>query len=534
MMARRRTPSRHRDRIAPPVSRADFLADEAGDVSTGNGPLRIVLIYPNTYAVGMSSLGFQMVRQGLRDTGFTRVERAFTDPAPARSLEGDRPLADFDILAFSVAFELDYLNMLDLLDRAGVPLFASRRQPRDPLVIAGGVAVAVNRHPIYPFVDVLVHGEGEDILEPLARACRESGRQRRRLYEILTEMPGVEVTTGALRAAGIAASDGLPADLDDRIENGTVESGLRLAAPKPVQAADPRRTPAASRIVTPRAELGLRVLAEIARGCPYRCTFCWLGHNCRDFVPRPADLVLSMCEEACAITHCRSVGLISAAVGAHPQIDAICEGLLARGVQVSFSSLRAEEIRPSMVEALVRSGQRGLTLAPETGGERLRRMAGKSLSNEALLDVVDRAQRAGLEDFKLYFMVGLPTETDAEADEIVSLADGVRRVMRAHARSGGRTGELAINLGVYVPKPNTPLARIETPPLAVVRRRMRRVVQCLAALPNVRVAPESVDLAGAQRLLSMGGLETASLLLSVWQSGGNWRPVVRRAAREKA
>jgi len=525
MIARRRALPPRRRRASPrsPTNRA---CEETGDLATGAGPLRVALIYPNTYAVGMSSLGFHLVRQELRATGLTRVERAFAEPAPGRSFESNTPLADFDVLAFSVSFELDYLNVLNVLSAARVPHFASRRCGHDPLVIAGGVAVALNRHPIYPFADVLVHGEAEDLLEPVVQACWDLRRDRARLYEALPAIPGVEVTAGAMRAAGLSAPN-LPDDLDERIETGRVETGLCLDPPAPARAADPAATPAVSRVVTPHAELGARVLAEIARGCPHRCTFCWLGHNCRAFLARPAAAVLAMCDEACAVTGCRSAGLIAAAVGALPEIDAICDGLLSRGIRVSFSSLRAEEVRPELLQALVRSGQRGLTLAPETGDEQLRRLLGKPLPDEAFLDVVAQTQRAGLTDLKLYFMVGLPTETDPMADAIVQLADRVRRLMGAGARGGRRAPRLSVNVGPWVPKPNTPLARWDAPPRAVVRARLRRVIRALAALPGVRVAPQSADLAAAQQLLSNGGLESAAHLFHVWKSGGDWRRLVR-------
>jgi radical SAM superfamily enzyme YgiQ (UPF0313 family) len=515
----------------------------------------------------MSSLGFHVVRQQILSSGLARVERFFSQPTGARSLETGRPAGDFDLLAFSVAFELDYLRVLELLEAAGRPVFAARRPVSAPLVVVGGIAVSVNRHPIYPFADLLVHGPSEDALGPFLEACdrhagfRGAAAERAALLRDLAGIPGVEVTAGARQAAGAdapedvgkvegqalfaAREDGAVAalnpwtvcspQLDKQIEEGNVEVGLRLPLP-------PDRAPrsevgtedvAVSHLVTPRAELGRRVLLELARGCPHACAFCWVGHNCGRFTPRPASEILARWEEASKITDCKSVGLISSAVGAYPDADGICEELLRRGAQIAFSSLRADEIRPVMLESLARGGQRALTLAPETGDEGLRRRVGKGIPDEVFFDAIDRAQRAGLQDLKLYFMTGLPGETEDQADRIVAFADQARRILQTHGRGRGRLGRLSINLGVYVPKPNTPLARGDLPPFGVVRKRVARLARALGGLPNVDVAPSSADLAVAQRILSMGSLESAAFLHEVWRSGGEWRPVVRKIVRER-
>ena len=579
----RKSPNRSVSAAGPLSVPRDLPAEETGDTACGQGFPLVALAWPNTYASGMSSLGYHLIRQTLRECG-CRVERLFHEKGSAATLESSRRLSDFDLLAFSISFELDYPNVLDLLDAARIPLLASRRPIQAPLVIAGGVAVAVNRHPIYPFVDILVHGEGEDVIAPVLDACRDCAGfrsrigERARLYQRLSRIPGVEVTAGAMRAAGMEAVGlevaGLAREVADeieaveaRIESQSASSPVGQFAGQPVGrigqigqigpsptshlfnpqsaihnpqsfvlpalTADLNAVKAVSRVVTPRAELGRRLLVEIARGCPHFCAYCWVGHNTRKFAPRPAANVLALLDEAREITRCDSAGLVASAVGAHPEIDAICEGLLSRGMQVSYSSLRAEETTPLMLEALVRSGQRGLTLAPEAGDEPLRRAIGKSLSDAGFLEAIERSQRAGLTDLKLYFMTGLPGETEEAADAIVSFTDAARRILLGFGRERGHLGELSVNLGIYVPKPNTPLARLETPPLSVVRRRVGRLTRALSALPNVRVASEGADLSAAQRLLSRGGLESALLLHEMWRSGGDWRPVIRRAARLK-
>lgn len=527
------------DRAKARTSRRDVLRDETGDLGTGEGALKVALVYPNSYRVGMASLGFQTVRRQARELGFTRVERAFalgwgdagrsgepkgpgspgrgdatSGASEVRTLETDRPLGTFDVLAFSAAFEMDYLHILQTLDAAGLPLFARDRGEGYPLVAVGGVAAAVCPSAIRPYVDAIAFGGGEATIRPLLTACEESGgfprdrAARVRIFERLDTVANVEVTPGARQAVGMEGG-----------ESREPRRGEALArdAELPV-----------SEIVTPRAELGRRVLVEIAHGCPNRCVFCWVGHNGGPYVARPAEEILGAAEEACVRTGCGSVGLVSSAVGAHPEIDAICEGFLSRGRKISFSSLRAEEVRPSMLEALARSGQRGLTLAPETGDAGLRRSLGKGLGDEGFMEVIEKSQRAGLEELKLYFMIGLPGESEEAVDAIVSFADRARRILLDFGRERGRVGKLSVNLGIYVPKPNTPLAKKERPGRAAIRKRVRRVVRSLEALPNVRVAPPSVDLFTAQEILSAGGDAAAKLVLEAFESAGDWRRALRK------
>ncbi|MBN1867831.1 radical SAM protein [Candidatus Sumerlaeota bacterium] len=531
------------------LSRTDLLATESGDTDPGNGALSLALVYPNAYAVGMSSLGYQCVYQYARDTGCARVERAFALSCEGRTLETGRSIAEFDVAAFSVSYEMDYANVLAALDSARLPLFASRRDPRSPLVIAGGMAVDLNRHPVYPFVDILVHGGGRRRVEAVVAACarnpgfRRDAAARRQILADLASIPGVEATAGALRSVGLDPAAGheiVDLEIEKRIEDVTLDEGLRLPVPPgcigdaacgPVS---PEAEAAVSRIATPHAELGRRVLVEIASGCPHACAFCWIGHRCERATPIPADKILEACEEACFIAECDAVGLIASAVGAHPEIDAICTALMDSDRTISFSSLRADEISATMIEALDHSGQKGITLAPETGDEELRRRLGKPIPDAAFLDAIERALRAGIEDVKLYFMTGLPGETEPEADRIVEFTNRVREAMRPFGRERGRMGDLSVNLGICVPKPGTPLARHEAPPLVVVRSRVGRIVRGLNALPNVRVSAASPDESRIQSGLSMGGLESAALLLDLKRAGPRWRNVAHGLARRGA
>lgn len=549
--------------LAPP-SREDLLRDETGDIATGAGPLAVALAYPNAYGVAMASLGYQAVRALLRAHPAVHVERAMAWPAApghdpvapsGRTLEGDRALGEFDLVAFSVAYELDYLHLLQMLRAAGLPLRAAERCAGAwPLVLVGGPAVAVNAAPIAPYADVLVAGRAEESLPALLDSCaahprlRSDPAERARLIEALRAIPGLalgEAWDGSEDADGRSGQGGPSGRVDDsgtgsRRQFGAClspqfpsDSGACPLSPlsPPAPAFSTLAPPHASCIVTPRAEFGRRVLIEISRGCAHRCAFCWIGHHAGRFAPWPADAVLAACDAARALTRCDSVGLISSAVGAHPEIGRICEGLLTRGCSVSFSSLRAEDVTPLMLETLVRSGQRGLTLAPETADPVLRRALGKPLDDDGYLAAIERAQAAGLEDLKLYFMIGLPGETEEAADRIVPFCDAARHILLAHGRPRGHLGTLAVNLEIYVPKPGTPLAGRERPDRAAVRRRAARLTRALGALPNVRVAAPSADLAHVQEILSNGREDAVALLEAALAAGGNWRTALQALKR---
>jgi radical SAM superfamily enzyme YgiQ (UPF0313 family) len=552
--------------------RQQLLEAETGDCATGQGALNVAFIFPNAYGVGMSSLGFQVARRAFRDAGDVRIERAFAlnpdgTPFPPhqaiRTLETDRPLGRFDLLAFSISFELDCLHVLQALASAGLPLLASQRGAGWPLVVAGGILGHINPAPLYPFVDAFLLGRAEGMAHPWIEALESVPRYssdpqgRARLLETLQALPFFQVTAGAWRAAALsplratAVPDSEPEkqlvefldDLDRALLKGRDETLRRLAGheawaeallkPLREQGCVSSRTlcgvapdgtvipPAISDIATPHAQLGRRVLIEIARGCPHHCTFCWMGRNSPPFEPHSASLLLETIESACERMNCPDVGLIASAVGAHPEIETLCDALLTRGRRVSFSSLRAEETTPALFKALARSGQRSLTLAPETGDALLRRTLGKSLDDAGFLDVIENSQRAGLEDLKLYFMTGLPGETEEMADRMVAFTDQSRQLLLAFGRTRGRLGHLSVNLGIYVPKPQTPLARKERPSAGVIRNRVARLARALAALPNVRVAAPSVPLAAAQANWPRGDLRPPRFLsrLGGWAIG---------------
>ncbi len=469
------------------------------------------IVFPNTYHVGMSNLGFQYLHRTINALPTWTAERFFADFDPPVSLESQRPVGDFELLFLTVAFELDYLNVVDWLDRARLPVLAADRGPEYPLIICGGVCVDVNHHPAYQFVDILVNAEMEVVLGDLLSLYEEFASDRRLFFERARSLPGVEITAGACQRYGLD-----PPPLADG----------RAPLPERVVANEFWHSPLCTHILTPNTEFAEMCLVELARGCPYRCTFCFVGHNLNPYRTVPLEHLKAWIAERAPLA--QRFGLVASAVASHPQIDELCEFCDELGVAVSYSSLRAEDVTLAMLRTLARSGTRSLTVAPEAGSFRLRRLLGKArLPDERLFWVIENALRLGIPNLKLYFMVGLPTETEEDVLAIPDLIGRLQREFVAGSRGRGRIGTLTLNVGIFVPIPKTPLAKF--PPLApsTTRRHLKLLERHLRRLDNVHFTMPSLTQAQVQRLLVQGDLRVGDFLLAAHRSGGNWRRTLR-------
>lgn len=469
------------------------------------------LVYPNTYHVGMSNLGFQIVHRLVNELHDWLCERFFIDFDPPIALESLQPPASFDILAFSVSFELDYFYVLDFLVRSGIPPRAADRGPEWPVIVCGGVCVDVNPHPVCEFVDLVVNAEAEVVLPDLLSLYREHRGDRRAFLNAASQLPGTFVTPAAANRYDVPGPQ--------------VEAG-RIPVPDRVIASQLGEIPRCTHIVTPNTEFSDMVLVELARGCPYRCTFCFVGHNLNPYRTVPLEIL----KEWIAVrrTQTERFGFVASAVASHPQIDQLCAYCDELNVRVSYSSLRAEDVTLPMLRTLARSGARSLTVAPEAGSFRLRRLLGKArLSDERLFWVIENALRLGMPNLKLYFMVGIPTETE---DDVLAIPELLRRLQRefvAGSRPWGRIGSLSLNLSIFVPIPSTPLAKFEPLPVATVRNHLAILERQLRKVQNVRFQMPSLPLAQAQRILVQGDLRSAEFLKLAHAHEGNWRAALR-------
>jgi radical SAM superfamily enzyme YgiQ (UPF0313 family) len=502
----------------------DALSREVGYVRKAHGDrLRVALAFPNSYYVGMSSLGFQTAYRLFNDLDDVVCERVFLPPrqelaerrasrATLRTLESDTPVGDVDVLAFSVSFEWDYTNILSLLRLADLPVYASDRNERHPLVVIGGAVTFLNPEPLSPFADVIAVGEGEVLVPELARLAAGGGARR-------------DVLLRFAKAAGFY----VPALVDVRYgDDGTVAGfhpGIGTGAVIPVRkAALPAHAaadPPATTIFTPDTEFGSRLLIETVRGCANLCRFCWAGYNYLPVRPFETARILRIAEAA--RPHATRVGLVSIALCDHPDIHDILSGLLRMGYGISPASLRIDEIDEQIVRALRAGGERTITIAPETGSDRLRRVINKPITNDEILERADLIFACGIENLKLYYLVGLPTETDDDLAAIRDLTLRIRERMVTRARPRGAIGRISVSVNPLVPKPGTAFQWLPMEPAAATERKLRRLRTLLSGIGNVYPAIKSERNARFQALLSLGDRRVARAIDAAEQNGGDWR-----------
>lgn len=510
--------TRHSCCLPPAFERGTIVKPHAGR-------LLFALAFPNTYKVGMSSLGFQVVYALLNGMEQVACERVFLpdqDDQPRirqiRTVESGTPVADADVVGFSVYFELDYANVLAMLELAGIPLRSADRDEGHPLVVAGGPAMMINPEPLAGFVDAVAVGDGEELVPELASRILEMGAEargvvpRRQLLQALADVEGVYVPSlykpvyGGLGVAEIRPVQGAPYPVRRRVTR------------------DLGRYDVTSAIVTPNTEFGETLLTEVARGCARGCRFCFAGYGYRPVRYRRAEdvhpLVLARAlgvEQA--LRGARRVGLVGSSLSDNPSCVQIAAAFADLGVEVSLSSVRAETMDRQLAEAIARSGQHHVTLAPEAATPRLRRVIRKPITDEQLHRAVDSAASAGIRDFKLYFLLGLPTETDEDAAAIADLA---LALMREH---GIRS--VTVSLSPLVPKPSTPFQWHPMERAPVIEARRRLVERRLAGARGVKVQAGSVRLAEVQALLSRGDRRLAEVLEAVRRHAGDWRAAIR-------
>jgi radical SAM superfamily enzyme YgiQ (UPF0313 family) len=505
------------------------LAKETGFVRKPHGDrLRVALAFPNTYWVGMSNLGFQTVYRLFNNRDDIVCERVFLPPkqelaelvaarAPLLTLESQTPAGEFDVFAFSVSFEWDYVNVLTLLRLAGLPRYAAERGPRHPLVVVGGAVTFVNPEPLALFADVIAAGEGEVLVPVLGDAFAQAS-DRRDLLQRLALQRGFYVPSfyepqygadGALSgyAPAAGAPDGLPIP-------------VKKAALKTADAVDPPATG----IFTPETEFGSRLLVEVVRGCANLCRFCWAGYNYLPVRSFPTDRILTIAEAA--RTHAGRVGLVSIALCDHPDIERILARLLEMGYAISPASLRLDDLTEPIVRVLRASGERGLTIAPETGSDRLRRVVNKTVTNEEILDRAELIFANGFENLKLYYMIGLPTETDEDLVAIRDLTLQMRERMAAHARARGQIGRIVGSVNPLIPKPGTAYQWLAMEDVAVTDRKIKRLRTLMSGIDNVYFNIKSERHSYYQALLSLGDRRVAPAIEAAERNGQNWRAAV--------
>ncbi|MCK5070607.1 MAG: radical SAM protein [Desulfocapsa sp.] len=433
-----------------------LLDQESGTyLKKWTGRLPVALLYPNKYGVGVSSLGFQLVYSLLNDNEHIVCERFFLpedNHSTFRSFESGRSLSEFPLLFYSISFEHDYVNVARLLLAGGVPLFSENRDdalitPANPLVIGGGVATFMNPEPLADFTDLFLLGEAEAMLPSFLSLVSEKLGQVTRsqlLLSIQKEIHGSYVPalykpvyseqTGRL-ISSVPTQDGIP----QRIAKVIVDKVTKAAH---------------SQLLSPAAEFSNLYVTELGRGCSRGCRFCAAG-----FIYRPprlwdADAVVKGLEERKVDVN--RIGLLGMEMADSEELETLSSYLLDSGCSLSFSSLRADRISGPLLKLLGNSGLKSVAIAPDGASERLRRVINKNLTEEDILNAVERLAEVGLYKLKLYLMIGLPTETYDDLQEMLDLIKKVRERMLPIGKARGRLCEITLSVNCFAPKPWTP------------------------------------------------------------------------------
>ena len=495
-----------------------LLAEEQGYYRYPPGTrTKFALVYPNSYFVGMSNLGLHIIYELLNKRADTACERVFLPErkkiqqyentrTPLMSVESQLPLLEFELIGFVLSFEMDYFNLVKILELGKVRLRSEERGEQDPLVIAGGPCATFNPEPLSQVVDAFVIGEGEVIMPGLMDAYHEAraeGLSRKDTLAKLSQVPGVYVPS--------------------LYEHQYDEEG-RLLAIEPLPGApeevsrqwvkDLDAYPAHTVVVTDNTEFSF-YLIETARGCGRHCRFCMAGYCFR----RPRNRSLKVINEEVqeALKYRKRLGLMGAAISDYPEIDELCRDILGEGLSMSVASFRADSVTEELVESLARSGLKTLTIAPEAGSARMRAVINKGIEEEHVFNTVRLGLKAGIKNFKLYIMVGLPFEQEEDIEAIIDLAQRVKDYMEEQ----GSKGTLTLSVNPFIPKPFTPFQWAPMADRKEVEQKLKHLEKSLRGRKHIVVNVESPKEAYVQGVLARGGRPVGEALLRACEAGGS-------------
>ena len=511
-----------------------ILEKERGTVrKPWGGKITICLLYPNGYHVGMSNLGFQTLYQILNSESDVICERAFlpesedlqeyrNSQTPLFSLESQKPLSHFDILAFSISFENDFLNVLTLLELAHIPLESHLRNGGHPWVIAGGVAVFLNPEPISQFFDLFVLGEAEEVIREFLDVYRRALSEKKEMErdDFLKSFRGVEGIYVPKFYRVTYAEDG-------KIETMAPEQGF----PERVKrrwVSEIDRFPTQSTLFTPDTEFKEMALVEMNRGCPRGCRFCAACYAYYPFRNRSLSVLESISKEALSKEH--RVGLTGTAVSDHPQLLPLCQNILSQQGGLSLSSLRVDAVTPALIQCLREGEDRTVAIAPEAGSERLRRMLKKGYTEDEILKSINTLVQNGLSQIKCYFLIGLPSETDEDVKAILLLAKRIRHQILSGLKDQKKRWRLILSVNPFIPKPATPFQWVPMEEVSELKKKLSVIQKGVRGERGIQVIFDLPKWAYIQALLSRGDRRVGKILMAAHAHRGNWSQALRETS----
>lgn len=468
---------------------------------------KVAIVYPNTYFVGMSNLGLHIIYEEINLRNDSVCERIFLPEkkeleaydktkTPLMSVETQRPMHQFDVVAFDVTFEMDYFHIPLMLRHGRVPIMGKDRTEFDPIVIAGGPCATFNPEPFADFIDAFIIGEGEGIVSRVLDVIRDGkieGLDRHAILRQLANVSGVYVPSlyipiynedGEFKGYDIA--EGVPKTIKRHFE--MLTSGGETV------------------VATNYTEFGAMYIIEVARGCGRHCRFCMAGYCFRVPRVRPLDILKEGVDRAEKLG--KKVGLMGAAISDYPEVDELVTYIRSKDMRYSCASLRADSLTQAVVDGLADSGQKTITIAPETGSERLRRVINKGISEEHLKNAATLSAKSGIQHMRLYIMIGLPTETDEDIEAIVGLAERTQ----AHMAEVGCKGRLTLSINPFIPKPFTPFQWMAMDNQKTVEKKLQYIKKALQKNRRIEVLVESPKEAYIQGVLARGDRRLGAVL----------------------
>ena len=468
---------------------------------------KVAIVYPNTYFVGMSNLGLHIIYEEINLRNDSVCERIFLPEkkeleaydktkTPLMSVETQRPMHQFDVVAFDVTFEMDYFHIPLMLRHGRVPIMGKDRTEFDPIVIAGGPCATFNPEPFADFIDAFIIGEGEGIVSrvlDIIRNGKMEGLDRHAILRQLANESGVYVPSlyvpiyseeGEFKGYHIA--EGVPKMIKRHFE--MLTSGGETV------------------VATNYTEFGAMYIIEVARGCGRHCRFCMAGYCFRVPRVRPLEILKEGVDRAEKLG--KKVGLMGAAISDYPEVDELVTYIRSKDMRYSCASLRADSLTQAVVDGLADSGQKTITIAPETGSERLRRVINKGISEEHLQNAATLSAKSGIQHMRLYIMIGLPTETDEDIEAIVGLAERTQ----AHMAEVGCKGRLTLSINPFIPKPFTPFQWMAMDNQKTVEKKLQYIKKALQKNRRIEVLVESPKEAYIQGVLARGDRRLGAVL----------------------
>ncbi len=492
------------------------------------GRIKIALAFPNTYHVGMSNLGYQFLYRAFNSSEDICCERIFMPDKKSvkqqhrkkpniLSFETGRPLSSFNIIAFSLTFENDYINILSILKLANIPFLQSERNNSHPLIIAGGIASFLNPEPIADFFDMFFIGEAEEMLGTFLQTVKEKykySKWKKPELERFAKINGIYIPSGYRvsyktngQIEGFIPQKGYP----DKIE---------YISPK-----DLNNFPAASVISTSETEFSDMALVEVSRGCPRHCRFCAAGNVYQPY--RLRDKASIQKELLNLLENTGKIGLLGSAVSDHPALTEIIEFITEKKGLVSLSSLRADKICDKTVSLLKKSGHRTFTIAPEAGSQRLRDIIRKDLSLEQILNAARVLSRQKVQNIKLYFLIGLPTENSSDIEAIIDLTKQIKHAYFNEAKNEKWLNQITLSINPFIPKPFTPFQWSSYCILRELKQKLKKISSSLKKERKIRVNFDLPKWGYIQTLLSRGDRKVSKIIIEAFINNSDWTKALK-------